>query len=96
MTVDIFIGYGGRFWKLSTEQWESLCRAGRGGATLDLKQYRPLRARPPWLLPHPDQRSFYRAANARDRLYFEPQDWTPEDFEEALEELAAQRGSGDL
>lgn len=89
----VYLGHEGRVFKLSLDEWEEVCKAGIGGSAVDLTQFQRMRARPSWLSPFPTGGGFYRTR--KDRVYYEPCEWSRQDFQDALEELENLRAQPD-
>lgn len=82
----VYIGNFGYCWRLTVEEWRAICEAGAEGYGYDLSPFKALRRFPSWLERGEDSDQRYNTRN--DRLYYEPLDWTAEDFGSALKELA--------
>ena len=80
----IYIGNFGYCWKLTEEEWREVCASGIRGEGYDLSKYRELISAPRWT--YKDERG-RRYSTRNDRLYYEPLDWEPHEFEDALEVL---------
>jgi hypothetical protein len=81
----VYIGNFGYCWRLTVEAWRAICEAGVAGEGYDLSPYRQLRRFPSWLERGEDSDQRYNTRN--DRLYYEPLDWSAEDFAGALSDL---------
>ena len=86
MSGAIYVGQFGYVWKLRTEQWIEICKAGIDGWTYDLTPFRRLRRAPKWLLRDEECHGCF-SPTRNDVVYVEPLDWEPEDFAEHLESL---------
>jgi hypothetical protein len=93
----IYIGQFGYPFSLTVAQWRTLCEGGARGDGYDLTEIgaRELRRFPHGVLKF-DRHSPGRSSIYNDLLYYEPLDWEPDQFAEALAELDAVLTAGRL
>lgn len=82
----VYVENMGHFWKLTKDQWREVCQAGASGAGYDLDAYGPPLKTRPWWVRKSDSRGFW-GIHRYHRLR-SPLDWEPDEFKEALNELA--------
>jgi hypothetical protein len=93
MKPRIYVGQYGGWWRLTSAEWWVVVADGLAGGYV-LPDSALLSRRPPTVgltvIPnrYGGTDGIYHARNPQDRLYF-PLDWTPEDWEQAAEELVA-------
>lgn len=82
----VYVGQFDTIYKIPLDEWRSICEAGSRGEPYQLKPSYALKRRPRFILCDPEVKGAYWCAR-HDIRYFEPLDWYPEDFSEALFDL---------